>query len=113
MLTPHLEPFFQFLTFYYTSLFAAITTVEGILERTAAGLEQDQPVRKALDPEGAAQIEGYLLKIADLRELKTNFTVVRKTHTMRVFFMRKIIIVCVCFEVFIYFRHRGKLRRLP
>lgn len=40
-----------------------VTTVEGILTRTVEGLMQDMPVRKHLDPEGAAQIEEYVNKI--------------------------------------------------
>ena len=63
---PKLEPFL-----------AAITTVEGILERTVAGLTQDQPVRRHMDPEGADQIDAYVAKIKDLTELKEPFHVVR------------------------------------
>ena len=58
------------------SCFSAITTVEGVLKRTIAGLTQDQPVRKHMDPEGAAQIETYVAKIEDLLGLKQPFHVV-------------------------------------
>ena len=51
-----------------------VTTVEGILKRTIEGLSQDQPVRKHMDPEGAAQIDKYISKIEDqLITLETDF----------------------------------------
>ena len=53
----------------------AITTIEGVLKRTIAGLTQDQPVRKHLDPEGARQIDAYVAKIEDLIA-SANFTIV-------------------------------------
>ena len=40
-----------------------ISTVEGILARTVAALEQDQPVRRHMDPEGAEQIDKFVAKI--------------------------------------------------
>ena len=42
-----------------------------------AGLEQDQPLRRALDPENAAKIEEYVEKIKGLMALSQEFTVVR------------------------------------
>ena len=48
-----------------------------MLKRTIAGLTQDQPVRKHMDPEGAAQIDNYVAKIEDLLGLKEPFHVVR------------------------------------
>lgn len=54
----------------------AITTVEGILERTISGLEQDQPVRKHLDPDAAQQIEKFVDKINRLRHLDEHFHLV-------------------------------------
>ena len=56
---------------------SAITTVEGVLKRTIAGLMQDQPVRQHMDPEGAAQIEHYVAKIEALLRLQQPFHVVR------------------------------------
>nr|CAG4640886.1 EOG090X06TU [Eulimnadia texana] len=53
-----------------------ITTVEGILDRSIAGLEQDQPVRRALDPEGAEKIDEFVQKLKNLRALDTPFTLV-------------------------------------
>ncbi|TRY71639.1 hypothetical protein TCAL_05293, partial [Tigriopus californicus] len=54
----------------------AITTVEGILQRTVAGLKQDQPVRRVLDEDGANQIDEYCLKVEALGELKEPFTLI-------------------------------------
>jgi len=51
-----------------------ITTVEGVLQRTKAGLMQDQPVRRHVDPEGAAQIDEYVLKIDEVMLLKSPFS---------------------------------------
>ena len=59
------------------SCISAITTVEGVLKRTIAGLMQDQPVRQHMDPEGAAQIENYVAKIEALLRLQQPFHVVR------------------------------------
>jgi len=53
-----------------------ITTVEGVLKRTIAGLMQDQPVRQHMDPEGAAQIEHYVAKIEALLRLQQPFHVI-------------------------------------
>jgi len=52
-----------------------ITTIEGVLERTIAGLEQDQPVRRHMDPDGAKQIDDYIIKIQDILKLRQSFTV--------------------------------------
>ncbi|XP_071476597.1 zinc finger protein ZPR1-like [Diadema antillarum] len=43
-----------------------LTTVEGLLQRAAAGLEQDQPVRRALQPEVAAQIDAFIEKLKNV-----------------------------------------------
>ena len=45
-----------------------VTTVEGVLEGIVEGLQQDQPVRLHMDPEGHAQIEGFIAKIQSLRQ---------------------------------------------
>ena len=62
---------------WIVSCISAITTVEGVLKRTIAGLMQDQPVRQHMDPEGAAQIENYVAKIEALLGLQQPFHVVR------------------------------------
>jgi zinc finger protein len=53
-----------------------VTTVEGVLRRTIAGLEQDQPVRRALEPEDAARIDSYIKRIEDLLNLNQPFHMV-------------------------------------
>nr|CAG4647076.1 EOG090X06TU [Megafenestra aurita]SVE92411.1 EOG090X06TU [Megafenestra aurita] len=52
-----------------------ITTVEGILSRCIAGLEQDQPVRKALDPDSAQKIEAFIEVLIETKSLKKQFTI--------------------------------------
>jgi len=51
-----------------------VTTVEGVLSRTIAGLQQDQPVRKIMEPEAAQQIEEFVNKIEQVMLLKSPFT---------------------------------------
>jgi len=53
-----------------------ITTIEGVLQKTIAGLDQDQPVRRHMDPEGAQQIDDYIKKIRSTLELSCPFTIV-------------------------------------
>eukprot|EP00090_Calanus_glacialis_P037142 TRINITY_DN6369_c0_g1_i1.p1 TRINITY_DN6369_c0_g1~~TRINITY_DN6369_c0_g1_i1.p1 ORF type:complete len:448 (-),score=170.81 TRINITY_DN6369_c0_g1_i1:80-1423(-) len=52
-----------------------ITTVEGVMERTISGLEQDQPVRRHMDPEGAKQIDDYIVRMRATLKLAEPFTV--------------------------------------
>ena len=54
----------------------AISTVEGMLQRTISGLTQDQPVRRHMDPEGAKQIDEYVEKIENLLTVKEAFHIV-------------------------------------
>lgn len=53
-----------------------ITTVEGVIDRAAAGLKQDQPLRRTQDPTAAALIEGFLTKLQNLKSVKKPFTMV-------------------------------------
>ncbi|XP_072379003.1 zinc finger protein ZPR1 [Diabrotica undecimpunctata] len=53
-----------------------VTTVEGVINRSIAGLEQDQPVRKIQHPEAAKQIEEFINKLQELKEVKTSFTLI-------------------------------------
>lgn len=53
-----------------------VTTVEGIITRVEAGLAQDQDQRKKDHPEAAEQIEKFLARLNELKELKTPFTVI-------------------------------------
>uniref|UniRef100_A0A6P7FPP1 Zinc finger protein ZPR1 n=1 Tax=Diabrotica virgifera virgifera TaxID=50390 RepID=A0A6P7FPP1_DIAVI len=53
-----------------------VTTVEGVINRSITGLEQDQPVRKIQHPEAAEQIEEFIKKLQELKEVKTPFTLI-------------------------------------
>lgn len=54
----------------------ALSTVEGLLDRAVAGLEQDQPVRRACDPEVAEKIDEFIQKLRKLKEVENEFTLV-------------------------------------
>lgn len=56
--------------------FSEVTTVEGIIDRSIRGLEQDQAVRRIEHPEAAEQIDAFIGKLRDLKELKTPFELV-------------------------------------
>jgi len=51
-----------------------LTTIEGILDRAIQGLEQDQIVRRAMDPRLAEQIDEFVDKLKKLRNAETPFT---------------------------------------
>ena len=51
-----------------------ISTVEGILARMVAALEQDQPDRRHMDPDGAEQIDKFVARIQDTLRLPEPFT---------------------------------------
>ncbi|KAJ8941365.1 hypothetical protein NQ314_010428 [Rhamnusium bicolor] len=53
-----------------------VTTVEGIINRAITGLEQDQPVRRIQNPEGAVQIDDFISKLSELKELEKPFTLI-------------------------------------
>ncbi|XP_029288679.1 zinc finger protein ZPR1 [Cottoperca gobio] len=54
----------------------ALSTIEGLLDRAAAGLEQDQPVRRVTNPEVAEQIAEFIQKLMKLKEIESEFTLV-------------------------------------
>ncbi|XP_070701301.1 zinc finger protein ZPR1 [Pempheris klunzingeri] len=54
----------------------ALSTVEGLLDRAVAGLEQDQPARRATDPEVAEKIEEFIQRLRKLKEVENDFTLV-------------------------------------
>ncbi len=56
----------------------AVTTVEGVLQRTVTALEQDQPVRRALDPDGAQQIDAFVDKVKGLMTAEQAFHIVSR-----------------------------------
>uniref|UniRef100_UPI0037E8D6FF zinc finger protein ZPR1 n=1 Tax=Semicossyphus pulcher TaxID=241346 RepID=UPI0037E8D6FF len=54
----------------------ALSTIEGLLDRAVAGLEQDQPVRRATDPDVAEKIDEFIQKLQKLKEVENEFTLV-------------------------------------
>ncbi|XP_044037887.1 zinc finger protein ZPR1 [Siniperca chuatsi] len=54
----------------------ALSTIEGLLDRAVAGLEQDQPVRRTTDPEVAEKINEFIQKLRTLKEVENEFTLV-------------------------------------
>lgn len=53
-----------------------ITTIEGLLDRITCGIEQYQPVRRIQDPETAAKLDDFLQKVAELKSIKKEFTLI-------------------------------------
>ncbi|KAK0182601.1 hypothetical protein PV327_000722 [Microctonus hyperodae] len=53
-----------------------ITTVEGIIDRSINGLEQDQPRRREENPEVAAEIDLFIVKLRTLKLVDEPFTVI-------------------------------------
>lgn len=53
-----------------------ITTVEGIISRVVTGLSQDQEKRQVEHPEAAQQINDFIAKLEELKEVKQPFTIV-------------------------------------
>lgn len=53
-----------------------ITTIEGIIERTINGLEQDQSERREKYPDAATQIDQFLKKLRKLKSLAEPFTMI-------------------------------------
>ncbi|KAJ1528389.1 hypothetical protein ONE63_006804 [Megalurothrips usitatus] len=53
-----------------------VTTVEGVLDRSIQGLEQDQDARRKEHPEAAAQIDEFLVKLRKLKELESPFSMI-------------------------------------
>eukprot|EP01136_Pigoraptor_vietnamica_P022833 Opistho-1_new@6229 len=51
-----------------------LTTIEGLLERTIAALEQDQDARQAHEPESAAKIESFLSRMRSCMNGEMPFT---------------------------------------
>jgi len=53
-----------------------ITTIEGLLQRITSGIEQYQPVRRIQDPDTAAKLDEFVLKVDGLRSLEKEFTLI-------------------------------------
>lgn len=54
----------------------SLSTVEGLLDRAVSGLEQDQPGRRAAEPEVARRIDDFIQKLRKLKEVESEFTLV-------------------------------------
>ncbi|KAL4608704.1 zinc finger protein ZPR1 [Arapaima gigas] len=54
----------------------SLSTIEGLIDRAVVGLEQDQPVRKAVDPGVAAKIDEFMEKLKKLKDVESEFTLV-------------------------------------
>lgn len=54
----------------------SLSTIEGLLDRAVSGLEQDQPVRRATDPQVAEKIDEFIQKLRKLKEVESEFTLV-------------------------------------
>ncbi|KAJ8280096.1 hypothetical protein GJAV_G00050490 [Gymnothorax javanicus] len=54
----------------------SLSTIEGLIERAIAGLEQEQPIRKATSPEVAEKIDKFIEKLRKLKDVETEFTLV-------------------------------------
>lgn len=53
-----------------------VTTLEGVIDRSITGLEQDQVVRRVEHPDVAAQIDEFIIKLRSLKSVETPYTVV-------------------------------------
>ncbi|XP_031573662.1 zinc finger protein ZPR1-like isoform X2 [Actinia tenebrosa] len=53
-----------------------ISTIEGLITRAVAGLEQDQPVRRHMDPESAKKIDAFLVELKKCLEVETPYIVI-------------------------------------
>ncbi|KAM9299389.1 zinc finger protein ZPR1 [Gastrophryne carolinensis] len=52
----------------------ALTTIEGILERTVVGLQQEQPLRRAENAQVAEKIDEFIAKLQSLKNGESPFT---------------------------------------
>lgn len=51
-----------------------LTTIEGLLSRAITALEQDQPVRRIMDPDNAAKIDDVVTQLKKCRDGERKFT---------------------------------------
>ncbi|XP_017768531.1 PREDICTED: zinc finger protein ZPR1 [Nicrophorus vespilloides] len=58
-----------------------VTTVEGIIDRSVQGLEQDQVLRRIQHPEAAQQIDEFVARLKALKMLETHFTLILEDIT--------------------------------
>lgn len=53
-----------------------ITTLEGIIDRSVQGLEQDQPVRRIEHPDAAKQIDDFIVSLKNLKLVESPYNVI-------------------------------------
>lgn len=53
-----------------------VTTLEGIIDRSIQGLQQDQPLRRIDHPEDAIQIDEFVKSLEKLKSVETAYTVI-------------------------------------
>lgn len=53
-----------------------ITTLEGVIDRSIQGLEQDQPVRRIEHPDAAQQIDDFIGQLQNLKLVESPFNVI-------------------------------------
>lgn len=58
-------------------VFLEVTTVEGIIDRSIRGLEQDQVQRRRAHPDTAKQIDEFISKLQSLKQLSSPFNLVK------------------------------------
>ncbi|CAK6448748.1 unnamed protein product [Pipistrellus nathusii] len=54
----------------------ALTTVEGLISRAIAGLEQDQPTRRANEEAVADRLDEFIVRLKELRQVASPFTLI-------------------------------------
>ncbi|XP_056592399.1 zinc finger protein ZPR1 isoform X2 [Triplophysa dalaica] len=54
----------------------SLSTIEGLMDRAVAGLEQDQVIRKTTDPSVAGKIEEFVHRLKKLKEGEEEFTLI-------------------------------------
>lgn len=56
--------------------FVEVTTIEGVIDRSVTGLEQDQAIRRIENAEIADEIDVFITKLKCLKDVEKPFTVV-------------------------------------
>ncbi|XP_072515181.1 zinc finger protein ZPR1 [Salminus brasiliensis] len=54
----------------------SLSTIEGLLDRAVAGLEQEQPIRRATDPDVADKIDQFIQRLKRLKDVEEEFTLI-------------------------------------
>lgn len=53
-----------------------LTTIEGIIDRAVTGLQQEQPVRRIMDPTTAQKIDDFIERLGGLKTRESHFQVI-------------------------------------